>query len=339
MGRSNAPLAALWTIMTAVLALDEVTSAAERLLGVAHRTPVLRSRTLDELTGASVFLKAENLQRVGAFKFRGAYNHVAALAPSERDRGVLTTSSGNHAQAVALAASLLGTRAVVLMPHDAPAGKRAATLGYGAEVVDFDRYSEDREELTIAHAERRGLPVIHAYDHPLTMAGQGTAALELFEEAGELDVLVVCAGGGGLLAGCATVAAALQPACRVVAAEPEERPALREAISAGRPVEVPVPRTLADGQQTASVGRLPLEVALAHVDEAVGVHDHELVAAMRLLFERSKVVVEPSGASALAAVLSGRLDLRGLRVGVTLSGGNVDAERFSRLMSGVPADP
>ena len=322
-----------------MLALDDVTTAAERLLGVAHRTPVLRSRTLDGLTGARVFLKAENLQRAGAFKFRGAYNHVSALAPGERERGVLTASSGNHAQAVALAAGLLETRAVVLMPRDAPAGKRAATLGYGAEVVDFDRYTEDREQLTAEHAERRELPVIHAYDHPLTMAGQGTAALELFEQAGELDVLVVCTGGGGLLAGCATVAAALQPACRVVAAEPEQRPALREAMRAGAPVQVPVPRTLADGQQTASVGRLPLEVALAHVDEAVGVHDDELVAAMRLLFERSKVVVEPSGAAALAAVLSGRLGLRGLRVGVTLSGGNVDAGRFAQLMSGAPASP
>jgi len=325
-------------MMVPLLALDDVTSAARRLLGVAHRTPVLRSRTLDELTGARIFLKAENLQRAGAFKFRGAYNHVSALAPADRERGVLTTSSGNHAQAVALAARLLGARAVVLMPHDAPAGKRAATLAYGAEVVDFDRYTEDREALTFEHGERLGLPVIHAYDHPLTMAGQGTAALELFEDAGELDVLVACAGGGGLLAGCATVAAALQPDCRVVAAEPEQRPALREAMRAGEPVKVPVPRTLADGQQTASVGRLPLEVALARVHDVVGVGDPELVAAMRLLFERSKVVVEPSGASALAAVLSGRLELRGLRVGVTLSGGNVDAERFARLMSSAPPD-
>jgi len=325
-------------MMVPLLALDDVTSAARRLLGVAHRTPVLRSRTLDELTGARIFLKAENLQRAGAFKFRGAYNHVSALAPAERERGVLTTSSGNHAQAVALAARLLGARAVVLMPHDAPAGKRAATLAYGAEVVDFDRYTEDREALTFEHGERLGLPVIHAYDHPLTMAGQGTAALELFEDAGELDVLVICAGGGGLLAGCATVAAAVRPDCRVVAAEPEQRPALREAMRAGEPVKVPVPRTLADGQQTASVGRLPLEVALARVHDVVGVHDPELVAAMRLLFERSKVVVEPSGASALAAVLSGRVELRGLRVGVTLSGGNVDAERFARLMSSAPPD-
>ena len=326
-------------MMVPVLALDDVTTAAGRLLGVAHRTPVLRSRTLDELTGARVFLKAENLQRAGAFKFRGAYNHLSALAPADRALGVLTTSSGNHAQAVALAASLLETRAVVLMPRDAPPGKRAATLAYGAEVVDFDRYTEDREALTFEHAERLGLPVVHAYDHPLTMAGQGTAALELFEQAGDLDMLVVCAGGGGLLAGCATAAAALQPACRVVAAEPEQRPALREAMRAGKPVMVPVPRTLADGQQSASVGRLPLEVALAHVDEVVGVHDGELVGAMKLLFERSKIVVEPSGASALAAALSGRLELRGLRVGVTLSGGNVDAERFSRLMSGAPPTP
>lgn len=321
-----------------VLTLDDVLAAAGRLRGVAHRTPVLRSTTLDELTGARVFLKAENLQRAGAFKFRGAYNHVAALAPERRERGVLTASSGNHAQAVALAARLIGVRALVLMPHDAPDAKRAATLGYGAEVVDFDRYTQDREKLTAAHAERAGLPVVHAYDHPLTMAGQGTAALELFEDAGPLDVLAVCAGGGGLLAGCATVAAARQPGCRVVGVEPEERPALREALRAGEPVKVAVPRTLADGQQTASVGRLPLEVALARVDRAVGVADEEIVVAMRLLFERLKLVVEPSGASALAAVLSGRIDVRGLRVGVTLSGGNVDAERFARLMLGTAGE-
>lgn len=334
--RSRSPACAT---VACVLTLADVLAAGRRLGGVAHRTPVLRSRTLDELTGASLFLKAENLQRAGAFKFRGAFNHVAGLAADVRARGVLTTSSGNHAQAVALAARLLGVRAVVLMPHDAPQSKRAATRGYGAEVIDFDRYGEDREKLTADHARRLDLPVVHAYDHPLTMAGQGTAALELLEDAGPLDVLVVCVGGGGLLAGCATVAAARQPGCRVVGVEPQQRPALREALRAGRPVEVPVPRTLADGQQTAAVGGKALEVALAHVDEAIGVPDPELATAMRLLFERLKVVVEPSGASALAAVLSGRVDVRGLRVGITLSGGNVDAERFARLMLGaVPAE-
>ena len=318
--------------------ITDVLAAAERLEGVAHRTPVLRSRTLDEMTGARIFLKAENLQRAGAFKFRGAFNHIAALPADARRRGVLTTSSGNHAQAVALAAQLLGVPAVVLMPHDAPSGKRAATAAYGAEIVLFDRYAEDREALTIEHAKRRGLPVVHAYDHPLTIAGQGTAALELLEETGPLDMLAVCAGGGGLLAGCAIVTAHRQPTCRVVGVEPQERPALRGALRAGRPVTVPVPRTLADGQQTASVGRLTLDLALAHVHQAVGVADHELVATMRLLFERLKVVVEPSGASALAAVLSGRLDVRGRRVGVTLSGGNVDAERFARLILGERPD-
>lgn len=315
-----------------MLELADVRRAAERLAGVAHRTPVVRSRTLDERAGAELHLKAESLQRAGAFKFRGAYNHLAALAPGARAGGVLTTSSGNHAQAVALAGRLLGVPVTVLMPHDAPDGKRAATLGYGAQVIGFDRYTEDREEVTARHAEERGLPVVHAYDDGRTMAGQGTAALELFADSGALDALVVCTGGGGLLGGCAVVAAGLHPGCRVIGVEPEERPALREALRAGRPVTVPVPRTLADGQQTASVGAGPLEIARAHVDEAVGVTDAELVATMRLAFERLKLVLEPSGAAALAAVLSGRLDLRGQRVGVTLSGGNVDPERFARLV-------
>lgn len=316
-----------------MLEIGDVEAAAARLEGVAHRTPVLRSRALDERVGAELYLKAEPFQRTGSFKFRGAYNSVASLPAEERARGVLTCSSGNHAQAVALAARLHGTTAVVLMPHDAPAGKRAATLAYGAEVVGFDRYAEDREELTARVAAERGLPVVHAYDDERTMAGQGTVALELLAEAGPLDALVVCAGGGGLLAGCATAAAARQPGCRVVGAEPEERPALRRALAAGAPVAVPVVRTIADGQQTASVGRRPLEAIARSVREAVGVTDAELVGAMRLAFERLKVVLEPSGASALAAVLSLRLGLSG-RVGVVLSGGNVDAARFAALVQG-----
>ena len=321
--------------MRGELGIGDVLTAAGRLHGVAHRTPVVRSTSLDEAVGASVLLKAENLQRGGAFKFRGAYNHLSALPADVRAGGVLTTSSGNHAQAVALAGKLLGVRVVVLMPDDAPEGKRAATLAHGAEVVGFDRYAEDREELTARHAEQRGLHVVHAYDHPLTMAGQGTAALELFDDAGPLDVLVVCAGGGGLLAGCATVAASCAPACHVVGVEPAVRPALREALRAGRSVKVRVEPTLADGQQTDSIGPRALAALAPHVERAVGVSDAEMVTAMRFAFERLKLVLEPSGASALAAVLGGHVDgLAGKRVGVTLSGGNVDAARFAALIGG-----
>jgi threo-3-hydroxy-L-aspartate ammonia-lyase len=311
----------------------DVLAAAGRLRGVAHRTPVLRSRLLDEACGATVFLKAECLQRAGAFKFRGAYNHMAALEPEQRSRGVLTTSSGNHAQAVALAGALLGIEVTVLMPHDAPAGKLAATRAYGAEVVGFDRYREQRDELTARHAAEHGLHVVHAYDHRLTMAGQGTAALELFEDAGDLDALLVCVGGGGLLAGCATVAAAWSPGCRVIGVEPAARPALARALQAGEPVRLEVAPTLADGQQTDSVGPHTLQAILPVVERAVGVSDDELVATMRFVFERLKVVLEPSGASALAALLHGRVPgLQGRRVGVTLSGGNIEARRFAALI-------
>ena len=319
-------------VADAPVTIDDVRHAAQRLIGVTHRTPVLRSRTLDERTGAELHLKAENLQRIGAFKLRGAYNHVAALDPEVRAGGVLTTSSGNHSQAVALSARLHHTRAVVLMPEDAPASKVAATTGYGAEVLRFDRYTEDREEITAATAERLGLHVVHAYDDPYVIAGQGTVALELHDDAGPLDTLVVCLGGGGLLAGCTVATRALAPGCRVVGVEPMARPAGREALAAGRPVTVPVPPTIADGQQTAQIGRRNCAIIADGVDEVVGVTDEEIVVAVRVLFERLKVVVEPSGASALAAILAGRIDVAGQRVGVTLSGGNVDATQFTELM-------
>ncbi len=314
--------------------IDDVRAAAGRLAGVAHRTPVLRSRTLDERTGAQLHLKAENLQRIGAFKLRGAFNHLAALDPEVRAAGVLTTSSGNHSQAVALSARLHDTKAVVLMPEDAPVSKVAATEGYGAEVLRFNRYTQDREEITAATADRLGLHVVHAYDDPFVIAGQGTVALELIEDAGPLDVLVVCLGGGGLLAGCTVATRALAPGCRIVGVEPMERTAGREALAAGHPVTVPVPPTIADGQQTAQIGRRNCAIIEGGVDEIVGVTDEEIVAAVRLLFERLKVVVEPSGASALAAILAGRIDVAGQRVGVTLSGGNVDAAQFVELMGG-----
>jgi len=312
--------------------IDDVRAAAKRLDGVVHRTPVLTSRTLDERTGARVALKAENLQRVGAFKLRGAYYHLASLSPEQRARGVLTTSSGNHAQAVAYAASLLGTTAVVLMPEDAPPNKRAATEQYGAEVITFDRYTQDREEVTAQIARDRDLPILHAYDDSAVIAGQGTVALELLEDAGELDVLLVCLGGGGLVAGCALAAKALSPQTVVIGVEPAERPAARRAIDAGEPVKVKVARTIADGQQTASIGRRNHALIARHVDMVVGVTDEEIVTAMTFLFERVKTVVEPSGASALAALLCGHVDAEGKRVGVTLSGGNVSAERFASLV-------
>jgi threonine dehydratase len=311
----------------------DVEAAAARLEGVAHRTPVITSRTLDELTGATVLLKAETFQRIGAFKFRGAYNHVAALPADVRAGGVLTTSSGNHSQAVALAARLHGTRAVVLMPTDAPPSKVAATRGYGAEVLTFDRYAQDREEITAETSARLGLHVVHAYDDPFVIAGQGTVAKELIEATRPLDVLVVCVGGGGLVAGCSLAARALAPGCRVVGVEPIDRPAARRALAAGEPVKVPVTPTIADGQQTSAVGRRNAAVIAQLVDEVVGVTDEEIITAMRVLFERLKLVVEPSGASALAAVLAGRVDVAGQRVGVTLSGGNVDVELFTRLMA------
>ena len=317
-----------------MIGLADVRAAAARLDGVAHRTPVLTSRHLDERTGAQVFLKAENLQRIGAFKFRGAYNAVAALTPEERARGVATVSSGNHAQALALAARLLGAPATILMPADAPPNKLAGTRGYGAEVIEFDRYATDREALLAELVAERGLVPVHPYDDERVMAGQGTVALELLEQAGPLDVLLVCVGGGGLIAGCATAAKALAPGIRVVGVEPEAGDDVRRSLAAGERVRIPVPRTIADGQQLAIPGELTFAVIRERVDDVVLASDPEIVDAMRILFERVKTVAEPSGACALAALLAGRLDVGGLRVGVTISGGNVSAERFASLVAG-----
>jgi threo-3-hydroxy-L-aspartate ammonia-lyase len=316
-----------------MITLDDVQAAARRIDGVAHRTPVLTSRALDEAVGATVLLKAENLQRIGAFKFRGAYNAVASLTEDERSRGVATVSSGNHAQALALAARLLGGRAVILMPDDAPPNKVAATEGYGAEVIRFDRYGQDREELLAELVADRGLVAIHPYDDERVMAGQGTVALELIEDAGPLDVLLVCVGGGGLIAGCATVATALLDDVRVVGVEPEEGDDTRRSLQAGERVRIPVPRTIADGQQLPEPGELTFPVVQERVDDIALASDAEIVNAMRFLFERVKTVTEPSGACAVAALLAGRVgDVRGLRVGVTISGGNVSAERFAELV-------
>jgi threonine dehydratase len=315
------------------ITLADVLAASERIAGVAHRTPVLTARSLDEATGAErVLLKAENLQRVGAFKFRGAYNAVASLRPEERARGVATVSSGNHAQALSLAARLHEVRAVILMPEDAPEGKVAATRDYGAEVVRFDRYSEDREALLAALVEERGLVPIHPYDDLNVMAGQGTVALELIQDAGPLDLLLVCVGGGGLISGCATAAAELSPDTRVIGVEPEVGDDTARSLAAGERVRIPVLPTIADGQQLPTPGALTFPVVQRLVSEIVTVSDEEIVAAMRFLFERIKTVAEPSGASALAALLAGKVDASGARVGVTISGGNVTASRFAELL-------
>ncbi len=311
--------------------LDDVRRAAARLEGVAHRTPLVTSRALDERTGATVRLKPENLQRAGAFKFRGAYNTVASLAPEERARGVVTASSGNHAQALALSAALHDVAATILMPEDAPASKAAATEGYGARIVRFDRYSADREALIAEWAGREGLTVVHPYDDERIMAGQGTATLELVEDGGALDLLLVPVGGGGLIAGAATVAAALCPGCRVVGVEPETGDDTARSLAAGERVVVPVSRTIADGQQLDTPGERTFAVIRELVSAVVTVSDAEIVDAMRFAFERLKLVLEPSGASALAALLSGTVESRGLRTGVILSGGNVDVARFRKL--------
>jgi len=314
-----------------VIDLDDVRRAAARIEGVAHRTPAITSRTLDELTGATVALKPENLQRIGAFKFRGAYNTVASLDPRARARGVVTASSGNHAQALALSAALHDAPARILMPEDAPGSKAAATEGYGAEVVRFDRYSADREALMAEHAERDGLAVVHPYDDERIMAGQGTAALELIEDAGPLDVLLVPVGGGGLIAGCATAATGLLPGVRVIGVEPAVGDDTQRSLAAGERVRVPVARTIADGQQIDIPGERTFPVVRERVAAVVTVTDEEIVAAMRFAFERLKLVLEPSGASALAALLHGKAEVAGARTGVILSGGNVDVTRFREL--------
>ena len=317
-----------------MIGLEDVRAAARTLAGVAHRTPTLTSRTLDERTGARVHVKAECFQRGGAFKFRGAYNAISSLTPDELARGVLAFSSGNHAQAVALASGLLGTHATILMPADAPAAKVAATRGYGAEIVSYDRWSENREEIGAALAADRGLALVKPYDDARVMAGQGTAALELLEQAPGLDVLVTPVGGGGLIAGCATVAKALLPAVHVAGVEPAAGDDHVRSLAAGERVRIDVPRTIADGLGSVEPGELTFEVNRRLVDEVVTVSDEEIVDAMAFLFDRMKLVVEPSGAVGIAALLTGTLDLPGREVGVVISGGNVGTARFAELVAG-----
>jgi threonine dehydratase len=319
------------TTVLPVTAAD-VRDAAARILGVAHRTPVVRSRTLDRLVGGQVFLKCENLQRVGAFKFRGAYNAASRLSKEQLRKGLVAYSSGNHAQAVALAARDLGTTALIVMPEDAPRSKAEAVAGYGAEIVTYDRYTGNRVEIGERLARERGLALIPPYDDPDVIAGQGTAALELIEDVDDLDVLLVPVGGGGLIAGTATIATAIQPGIRVIGVEPQAGDDTKRSLETGRRVRIPVPRTIADGQAAETPGELTFSINQRLVDRVELVSDAEIRDAMRFAFDRLKLVVEPSGATGLAALLSGKLPAPG-RVGVIVSGGNVDARRFVELLS------
>jgi threonine dehydratase len=310
----------------------DVEAARTRLAGVAHRTPVVRSRTLDAMVGAEVFLKAENLQRVGAFKFRGGYNALARIPVEERHRGVVAFSSGNHAQAVALAAQLLGIPATIVMPRSAPAAKRAATAGYGATVVLFDPSEDAREAVAARIVAETGAMLVPPFDHPDVIAGQGTAAAELFEEVGPLDALLVCVGGGGLLSGCALAARAMSPGCRVIGVEPALGDDVTRSFATGTIQRLPdVPATIADGARTLAPGALTFPLIQANVDAMVTVPDDALVEAVRFMLLRGKLLLEPSGALGLAALTSGVVRPTG-RVGVILSGGNVDAEMLRWLL-------
>ncbi|HSM20951.1 MAG TPA: threo-3-hydroxy-L-aspartate ammonia-lyase [Rubrivivax sp.] len=322
------------------LAIDpaDIAAAAARLQGVAHRTPVFTSRTADQRTGARVFFKCENFQRMGAFKFRGAYNALAQFSPEQQRAGVIAFSSGNHAQAIALAARLLGMPSVLVMPQDSPAAKLAATREYqrdqaGSEVVLYDRYTEDREAIGARLAAERGMTLIPPYDHPHVMAGQGTAAAELIEETGPLDLLLVCVGGGGLIAGCAVAAAQLSPGAAVVGVEPEAGNDTQQSLARGEIVHIETPQTIADGAQTQHSGRLTFPVIQRLVREIVTVSDAQLVTTMRFFAERMKMVVEPTGCLAASALLEGVVRARGQRVGVIVSGGNVDLARYAGLLS------
>ncbi|HEX4949798.1 MAG TPA: threo-3-hydroxy-L-aspartate ammonia-lyase [Blastocatellia bacterium] len=316
-----------------MLTFDDILAARTRLHGVAHRTPVLTSRQFNEQAGCEVYFKAENLQRAGAFKFRGAYNKISSLSEDERRHGVLAYSSGNHAQAVALSAQLFGIPAVIVMPSDAPEIKVKATRGYGAEVVFYDRYNESREDVGTRICEERGLLLIPPFDDFKVMAGQGTAALELFEEVPELEVLLTPCSGCGLLTGCATVAQHLRPGIRIFGVEPEAGNDTWQSFHKGERVEIPVPRTIADGLQQSSPGQLTFPIVQRLVEDILLVSDNEMIETLRFILERMKVLVEPSGAAAAAAVRHRKMDFAGQRVGVILSGGNVDLTKLAAYLT------
>lgn len=313
---------------------DDVVAAAARIAGQAHRTPVLTSRMANEETGAQLFFKCENLQRMGAFKFRGAYNALAKFDAGQRRAGVVAFSSGNHAQAIALSARLLGMPATIVMPQDAPASKIAATRGYGAQVVTYDRYTEDREQIGRDLAERHGYTLVPPYDHADVIAGQGTAARELFEEVGPLDAFFVCLGGGGLLSGSALATRALSPQCKLYGVEPEAGNDGQQSFRSGAIVHIDTPRTIADGAQTQHLGQLTFPIIRRDVDDILTVSDAELVEAMRFFATRMKLVVEPTGCLGFAAARAMKHRLQGKRVGVLISGGNVDIDRYAALLCG-----
>ncbi|MBF5006958.1 threo-3-hydroxy-L-aspartate ammonia-lyase [Diaphorobacter caeni] len=312
----------------------DVVAAAERLQGVAHRTPVMRSTTADALLGAELFFKCENLQRMGAFKFRGGYNTLAQFSPEQKKRGVLAFSSGNHAQAIALSARILGMPAAIVMPEDAPAAKLAATRGYGAEVINYDRFTEDREAISQRIASERGMTLVPPYNHPHVLAGQGTAALELLQEVPDLDCLFAPLGGGGLLSGTLLAAKGLAPQCRVYGVEPEAGNDAQQSLRKGEIVKIDTPKTLADGAQTQALGDITFAIIRRDVTDIITASDAQLVESMRFYAERMKIVVEPTGALSLAGARHGGIDLKGKRVGFIISGGNVDLASYGQLLGG-----
>ncbi len=318
--------------MSLAIHFQDIEQAAARLAGVAHRTPVLQSRTANAQSGAELFFKCENFQRMGAFKFRGAYNALAQFSAEQKKHGVCAFSSGNHAQGIALSAQILGMPAAIVMPLDSPAVKLAATRGYGAEVITYDRYTEDREAIGKRLSEERGMTLIPPYDHAHVMAGQGTAALELLEDVGQLDTLLVCLGGGGLISGCAVAAKHLNPKIRVIGVEPEAGNDAQQSKRAGQIIKIDTPKTIADGAQTQFVGKLTFPVIQALVDDIVTVSDNQLIEAMRFAASRMKMVIEPTGGLAMAAAMQGVVNLKGQRVGIIISGGNVDIAQLAHYL-------
>ena len=312
---------------------EDVVAAAERIAGVAHRTPVLTSTTANAELGAEVFFKCENFQRMGAFKFRGGYNSLAKFTPAQRKAGVVAFSSGNHAQAIALSAKLLGIPATIVMPHDAPTAKVAATRGYGAQVVIYDRYKEDREQIGRDLAAKHGLTLIPPYDHADVIAGQGTAAKELFEEVGALDYVFAPLGGGGLLSGTVLSARALSPAAKVFGVEPEAGNDGQQSFLSGAIVHIDTPKTIADGAQTQHLGNLTFPIIKREVDGILTATDEELRDVMRFFAARMKMVVEPTGCLGYAAARAMKDELKGKRVGIIISGGNVDIARYAELLA------
>ncbi|QIL72845.1 threo-3-hydroxy-L-aspartate ammonia-lyase [Diaphorobacter sp. HDW4B] len=317
---------------TALPTFADVLAASERLQGVAHRTPVLRSTTANALLGAELFFKCENLQRMGAFKFRGGYNTLAQFSPEQKKRGVLAFSSGNHAQAIALSARILGMPAAIVMPEDAPAAKLAATRGYGAEVITYDRFTEDREAISQRIASERGMTLVPPYNHPHVIAGQGTAAMELLQEVPDLDYLFAPLGGGGLLSGTLLSAKALAPNCKVYGVEPEAGNDAQQSLRKGAIVKIDTPKTIADGAQTQALGDITFAIIRRDVTDIITANDAQLVESMRFYAERMKIVVEPTGALSLAGARHGGIDLKGKRVGFIISGGNVDLANYGALL-------